>query len=289
MCAGCSFAVERSPADVAVSAAQAVIARPTMSITTRSSNPGDSVKAVGCGLRTERGRTSTGGLSAIRSLLMITAPSRLIRGRTRAAPRRESEPRSGHVFERRAAWPCRASELPVSGQLGMGDTAVFLVPRWRDRARRGEERAAGTRVSATPYRRRACRRVRTLDGRCDVLVDQRAPELRLTAGELHAVRFERPPACARRPQLLTLTDELADPFSQALNVGDIHHQQGRSGRLSIACGNAEESPARCDLIAHGTAVDESGAVEDTDNVSPASASFTARSRAPRRAGRSVRP
>ena len=75
MCAGCSFAVERSPADVAVSAAQALIARPTMSITTRSSNPGDSVKTVGCGLRTERGRTSTGGLSAIRSLLVITAGS----------------------------------------------------------------------------------------------------------------------------------------------------------------------------------------------------------------------
>lgn len=100
--------------------------------------------------------------------------------------------------------------------------------------------------------------VRALNRRCDVLFDQRAPELRLTADELHAVRFERPPACARRPQILALTDELADPFSQALDVGDIHHQQGRSERLSIACGNAEESSARCDLIAHGTAVDERG-------------------------------
>src|SRR5207253_3971805 len=99
---------------------------------------------------------------------------------------------------------------------------------------------------------------------CAVLFDQRAPELRLTAGELQAVPFERTPACARRPQLLALTDELADPFSQALDVGAVHHHQGRSSRLSIACGNVEESPARCVLIAHGTAVDECGAVEDPD-------------------------
>src|SRR5207247_4432629 len=103
-----------------------------------------------------------------------------------------------------------------------------------------------------------------LDRRCDVLFDQRAPEFRLTAGELDAVPFKRPPACARRPQLLALTDELADPFSQALDVADVHHHQGLSGRLSIACGNVEESPGRCDLIAHGTAVDECGAVEDTE-------------------------
>src|SRR4051812_34335090 len=77
------------------------------------------------------------------------------------------------------------------------------------------------------------------DRRRDVLFDQRAPELRLTAGELHAVRFERPPVCACRPQLLTLTDELADPFSQALDVGDVHHYQGRSEGLSIACGNLD--------------------------------------------------
>jgi hypothetical protein len=113
---------------------------------------------------------------------------------------------------------------------------------------------------SSPARWQVC----ALDRRCDVLFDQRAPELRLTASELDAVPFERPLACARRPQLLALTDEFADPFSQGLDVGDVHHQQGRSGRLSIACGNAEESPARCDVISHGTAVDECGAVEDTD-------------------------
>ena len=50
-----------------------------------------------------------------------------------------------------------------------------------------------------------------LNRRCDVLFDQRAPELRLTAGEQHAVPFERPPACARRPQLLALTDDGRKP------------------------------------------------------------------------------
>jgi hypothetical protein len=28
------------------------------------------------------------------------------------------------------------SELPMAGQLGMGDAGLFLVPRWRDRAAR---------------------------------------------------------------------------------------------------------------------------------------------------------
>src|SRR6266853_746492 len=54
---------------------QARIARPTMSITTRSSNPGDAASVVDFGVRMELGRTSLGGLSAIRSLLMITARS----------------------------------------------------------------------------------------------------------------------------------------------------------------------------------------------------------------------
>src|SRR5436309_2888287 len=56
---------------------QARIAKPMMRITTRSSNPDDAAGGVGCRVRTERGRTSMGGLSVIRSLLMIMAPSRL--------------------------------------------------------------------------------------------------------------------------------------------------------------------------------------------------------------------
>jgi hypothetical protein len=56
---------------------QARIARPTMRITTRSSNPDDAATGAGCGARTERGRTGMGGLSAIRSLLVIIAASRL--------------------------------------------------------------------------------------------------------------------------------------------------------------------------------------------------------------------
>src|SRR2546429_142503 len=59
---------------------QATIAKPTMRITTRSSNPDDAVSEVGGGVRTERGRTGMGGLSAIRSLLMIMAPLRLSAG-----------------------------------------------------------------------------------------------------------------------------------------------------------------------------------------------------------------
>src|SRR5947209_6306875 len=53
--------------------------------------------------------------------------------RREAAPRGGRELRSGQVCERRAAWLCPASELPVAGQLGMCDAARFLVPRWRDR------------------------------------------------------------------------------------------------------------------------------------------------------------
>src|SRR5207244_7977975 len=56
---------------------QATIAKPMMRITTRSSNPDDAVTGVGCRVRTERGRTSMGGLFVIRSLLMIIAPSPL--------------------------------------------------------------------------------------------------------------------------------------------------------------------------------------------------------------------
>src|SRR5712691_224905 len=48
-----------------------------MRITTRSSNPDDAASGVGCRVRTERGRTRMDGLSVIRSLLMIMAPSRL--------------------------------------------------------------------------------------------------------------------------------------------------------------------------------------------------------------------
>src|SRR5882724_1059468 len=113
---------------------QARIAKPMMRITTRSSSPDDAAGGVGCRVWSERGRTSMGGLSEIRSPLMIMAPSR------RSADVREplrvvNRSRDQDMFcERRAAWPCQASEVSLAGQLGMSDTALFLVPRWRDRA-----------------------------------------------------------------------------------------------------------------------------------------------------------
>ena len=55
---GCSSAVEMSPADVAVSATQAAIARPTMSVTTRSLSPDDAASGAGGRVSTGRGRAS---------------------------------------------------------------------------------------------------------------------------------------------------------------------------------------------------------------------------------------
>src|SRR5438034_10506903 len=112
---------------------QARIAKPMMRITTRSSNPDDVVSGAGCRVTTERGRTGMGGLSAIRSLLMIMSPSRLSAD-ARELLRVVNRSRDQDISVKGAAWPCRASELPVAGQLGMGDAALFLVPRWRDRA-----------------------------------------------------------------------------------------------------------------------------------------------------------
>src|SRR6266581_5554538 len=114
---------------------QARIAKPMMRITTRSSNPDDAASGVRCRVRTERGRASMDGPSVIRSALMITAPSHLsadAREPLRVVNRRRDQ----DMCERRAAWPCRASELPIAGQLDMGDTAPFLIPPWRDRGDR---------------------------------------------------------------------------------------------------------------------------------------------------------
>src|SRR6266566_2492733 len=97
---------------------QARIAKPMMRIATRWSNPDDADSGVGCRVRTERGCTGMGGLSVIRSLLMIMAPSRRsadVRETLRVVNRSRGQDISVKGAPHGRAEP---PSFPIAGQLG---------------------------------------------------------------------------------------------------------------------------------------------------------------------------